>query len=302
MRKLLRGLLHALPFKRQLYHALRPLGLPEPIYRHLHFKGRFTTHLPDGKRLRLQHFGFLIENEIFWAGLKGSWESAELQFWYQAAASASHVLDVGANTGIYTLLAKTANPQATVAAFEPVQRVHQRLQQAIATSGLQVLALPLAASDRNGTAVIFDNLANEHTTSVTVQHEPDSADPMFRNNQPDTVQIQTQRLDDWLAAAGWPLVDLIKIDVESHEPAVLAGLGSWLAQHRPTLMVEVWNTEIGQAIEAHVQGLDYQYYILGEGVTTEQRPHITNDRGRYVDYVLAPREKQAWAEACLGLS
>ncbi|MDQ3100590.1 MAG: methyltransferase, partial [Bacteroidota bacterium] len=59
-----------LPFKQTVFTLVRGLiTLPEPIYRHLHFKGEFTVKLAEHARFKMHHWGYLIENRLFWQGI-----------------------------------------------------------------------------------------------------------------------------------------------------------------------------------------------------------------------------------------
>ena len=51
--------------------------------------------------------------------------------------------------------------------------------------------------------------------------------------------VSVQRPDHFCATQDI-VPDLIKIDVESHESAVLRGMGDLLKHHQPTLICEVW--------------------------------------------------------------
>ena len=52
----------------------------------------------------------------------------------------------------------------------------------------------------------------------------------------DADYVPTQRLDDLLA--GLSRLDVVKIDIEGHEPIAWAGLKSLVAKHRPLIFTE----------------------------------------------------------------
>lgn len=54
----------------------------------------------------------------YWVGLD-AYEGCTLSVFAHLVATCQHIVDVGANTGLFSLLAATINPQATVHAFEP---------------------------------------------------------------------------------------------------------------------------------------------------------------------------------------
>lgn len=67
------------------------------------------------------------------------------------------------------------------------------------------------------------------------------------------VPIRAARLDSLFDEVGW--VDLLKIDGEKHEPAVLAGMRKRLAQDGLTIQIEILNHGIGEAVARLVQWL-----------------------------------------------
>ncbi|MFN3592069.1 MAG: hypothetical protein ACK4TG_07755, partial [Thermaurantiacus sp.] len=94
------------PGKQPLFELWRRAGAPpEHVWRHLHFAGTFAVTLPGGSEFQMQHFGQLVENELFWAGFGNGWEATSLRLWARIAPHAATILDVGANSGVYALAA-----------------------------------------------------------------------------------------------------------------------------------------------------------------------------------------------------
>src|SRR4051812_7150805 len=105
LKDLLKRLYDRAPFKQPIFEQMRRvLRLPEPFYRHLLFRGVFTTEVGPGS-FRMQHYGYQIENELFWGGLTAGYEGTSLKLWKELCASAQTVIDGGANTGVYSLVA-----------------------------------------------------------------------------------------------------------------------------------------------------------------------------------------------------
>src|SRR6187402_3175387 len=133
MKKLLKAIYSLVPFKKEIYSVLKVVWTPsESIFRHLHFKGIFTVKVNDSKSFKIHHFGYLIENKIFWKGLNDSWEKESLKLWMKLCETSHSILDIGANTGIYALVAKAINPSAKVFAFEPHPKFYNMLQKNVA--------------------------------------------------------------------------------------------------------------------------------------------------------------------------
>jgi FkbM family methyltransferase len=255
----------------------------EKVYKHLHFEGDFSVPIDNDHSFRIHHFGYEVENSLFWAGLDNGWERTSIGLWRRLVPNSSVIFDIGANTGVYSLIAKCLNPGARVIALEPISRVFSRLRQNVLLNGYDIECLELAASDFDGTATVYDT-PTEHVYSVTVN----------RNlNAPDTpvvpTEIQTARLDTVLDRLEIDRLDLIKIDVETHEPQMLKGLGDKLSTFRPTMLVEVLNDDIGRQIETIIKGNDYLYFNIDE--TNDKVTRVKEiTKSDYYNYLLCTEE------------
>ncbi|MGZ6520119.1 MAG: FkbM family methyltransferase, partial [Bacteroidia bacterium] len=145
---------------------LKTLKFPENIYRHLYFEDVFTVKSESYKFL-ITHYGFQLENEIFWKGLTNGWEKVSMKLWIELSKKSAVILDIGANTGIYSLVSKTVNPTAEVFAFEPVERIYNKLEKNNKLNNYDIHCFELALSDKNGEAIIYDPLT-PHVYSVAV--------------------------------------------------------------------------------------------------------------------------------------
>ena len=59
-------------------------------------------------------------------------------------------------------------------------------------------------------------------------------------------------------------IDLVKIDVETHELEVLNGMEDYLKRYKPNILIEVLNDEIGNGILKLFTNLDYDFYEISE--------------------------------------
>jgi hypothetical protein len=80
--------------------------------------------------------------------------------------------------------------------------------------------------------------------------------------------VKVKRLDTLICEYGIERVDLIKIDVEGHEPAVLEGLGDYLRRFSPTILIEILTDEVGAKVEGFLTGSEYKYFYLDEQKST----------------------------------
>jgi FkbM family methyltransferase len=263
--KWLRGAYGAVPFKRPLFHALRRFWRPSGrMAEHLWFKGPFTVDAGNGRSFRMVNHGQQLENLVFWHGLFGDWEPVSMRAWAKACEGRAVVLDIGANTGLFGLVARTVAPRAQVHCFEPMARVRERLNlnNAINGGGLQVHGIAL--SDQEGTAMLHLD-AGDHGYLASLERTPHFSG--------ERVEVPVRRLDRVLAEAGIDQVDVIKIDVEHHEPAVLRGMGRYLRQ-LPTLLIEVLDETAAAGIEEAIAGLGYLRFQVDEQAAIEPRARI----------------------------
>jgi len=283
MKSLVRSLYHFIPFKKEVYTLLKKIWVPKhTIYKHLSFKGIFTVKIDSAHKFKIKNYGFELENEIFWSGLTDGWEKVSVNLWITLCKQSSVVFDIGANTGIYALITKSLNPNAKVFAFEPVERVYEKLVHNAAINKFDIISLPYAVSDSNGKGIIYD-MKSEHIYSVTVNKNLNATDVEVIEKE-----IETRTLDSVIEEYKLPALDLLKIDVETHEPEVLAGFREGIRRFKPTILIEVLNDEVGEKIENEIRELNYLYYNIDELKGITKVPHIT--KSDYYNYLLCSPE------------
>ena len=255
----LKKVYEALPFKQPMFTLLRKIvHVPPGIHQHLHFKGVIHVPISPTEGFRIMHHGHVIENELFWKGIKG-WEAVSLEFWIRLCRLSSVICDIGANTGVYALAAKAVNPSAKVVAVEPVERVFRKLEGNVTLNNWDIQTVNAAVSDHTGTAVLYDLPQLEHVLSVSLEADWNSKSTALR-----PVEIPCITVTDLLKQIGATKVDLLKIDVETHEPAVLRGFHELIKRDRPSMLIEILNDEVAQQVSALLEGLEYQYYNIDD--------------------------------------
>jgi hypothetical protein len=128
-----------------------------------------------------------------------------------------------------------------------------------------VTLLPYAVSDREGESV----MALPHVSSSAV----DTGQAHLGAPRPGEIglTVTTVTLDGFAAGAGLTRLDLVKIDVEGHECAVLAGAADLLARFRPVIILEIGHETMVDraAIHALLTGIGYDLsgVLLDHGVS-----------------------------------
>ena len=169
---------------------------------------------------------------------------------FSRLAKQSHtVLDIGANTGFYSLLAGHA--AAKVLAFEPVPSVADVLERNIWLNGLTNVSLfRCAISDSPGKVKLFMPKADDRFIERGASLNPEiglvTSEAIERafnvnldhNEFGAAIDVEARTVDQ---VSGGHQVDLIKIDVETLEEKVLNGARGTIARCRPIISIEVSN-------------------------------------------------------------
>jgi FkbM family methyltransferase len=169
----------------------------------------------------------------------------------------SVVLDIGANFGLYTALAGSiVRRHGRLYAIEGNPRVFLSLQRTLVANGLyhrpNIVAANVLASDKSGRGTLHysANLPSGGTMS----------DVELSGGMQRSVEVEMTTIDDFLPPD--LAVDLVKIDVEGHEPLVLRGMERTIARS-PNLRIVI---EFADTLLAHtVSPADFVDYIRGLG-------------------------------------
>lgn len=162
------------------------------------------------------------------------------------------VLDVGANRGQFTLDVRTAVPNATVVAFEPLAS-EAAIYRRIHGGDAAVHLVPVALSDVTGRSEFH---VNREADSSSLHAPTELQTTVFPGTDEESViQVDTVRFDELELPVKLGESTLLKIDVQGHEQEVLAGARKRLHEVR-WVLVEVSFVELyeGQALAGPVVG------------------------------------------------
>ena len=139
------------------------------------------------------------------------------------------IFDVGAHVGLAALRYRELFPEAEIHCFEPYPESFAALEDAVADAGrIELHAFALAASD--GEAEFSVN-RNSATNSLLPCDE--RAEPYWRGDTPKpetTLAVPTRTLDSFAAERGIETIDVLKMDVQGAEFAVLEGARTLLGR------------------------------------------------------------------------
>jgi FkbM family methyltransferase len=181
-----------------------------------------TEHLPVGHR---QGYGLV----------RGVLEPGVQEALRRHVRPGAVIYDVGANIGFFSLLtARLAGPDGRVEAFEPVPTSAAAVRANAALNGLSTITVhQVAVSDHGGVGELL------------VPFERGWAHLADRGWHPNTrrrLDVQLIALDEQITRGAFPPPDVVKIDVEGSEIAVLRGLTQTLRSGNVTIVCELHET------------------------------------------------------------
>lgn len=190
----------------------------------------------------------------------GTYEPALLDAITRFARPGQTTFDVGANIGYVSLaMAKVVGLSGCVVAFEPLPANLARLRanMALNPAGRRVKVVGKAAGARGAQDLFMVHESGgmgKLQASQGRDAEYDSA-----------LTVEVVALDDWVEESKELPPELIKIDVEGGEAAVLQGMSNILETVRPTLLLELHGPDAAGAIQATLSSVGYSLHAMREG-------------------------------------
>lgn len=163
------------------------------------------------------------------------------------------VVDVGANIGYYALLeARLVGPRGRVLAIEPVPENARMFLHNLQANGYENVAFrQVAISNRNGMSKMHVSARSNHHSLHDVPWQTADLD------------VPVCTLDALLKDEVLSSLDVIRMDLEGHEIAVLDGMTATIEKYHPRLLVEVHPHIVGP--DATIRYLD-RLNLLGYSV------------------------------------
>ena len=220
------------PIDNKLLLFIRFIRFPNSkFYKDLKYKGQMKVKTGDGFFF-MYASGGTIENEIFWKGLNNAFEPETVWIWKLLCPVSETIIDIGANTGMYSLIAKQINPTSKVYCFEPAHKTFKELVKNIQCNHFDIKAFDIAVSNTDSEKIFYD-VFDEHQLSASLSPEKLKHNPSYVGAMNEYL-VKTTTLDSFIQNRKINQVDLIKIDVEMHEPEVFDGMMHIMKFHRPS--------------------------------------------------------------------
>lgn len=223
--------------------------------------------------------GFIQSRQGIW--LKKNWMDATFNFCYRGTysplltdylkAQTEHFtfVDIGANQGLYSLIAAQSAYCVRALAFEPVRKTFVLLEQNIRANSHaeKITAFRFAVSDQEGNQSIALKIGHSGAATLRTTHSP-----WIRRAE--TIRTVGPGM---LSELKPDLPEIIKIDVEGHEEVVLKTLGE--AAYLDTARAVFYEVDTRWSNADHLKRM-----LLGYGFSS----FVQSSAGKHYD-VLATR-------------
>lgn len=199
------------------------------------------------------------QQQLLWYG---DYDPAVTQTLLAQLSPGAVFMDIGANLGFYSLVAASAARNIQVLAMEPSALLFAKLQRQLSLNPQYAIrTFRLAAGNANEEKTLYGS--SEENQGMSSLRPPE-------NHSGESEIVSVVRIDDWSPVQALDRLDLVKIDTEGHEIAVIQGMVDTIKKWRPRLLVEVnpqtlsmFGHQPDELIQL-LQNLDYVLYTTGK--------------------------------------
>jgi len=193
---------------------------------------RALTYLRSGQKIFVDTRSVDVASHLL---LGGEWEPQYVAAFTRLLRPGHVVLDLGANQGVYSLLAAgRVAPNGHVYAFEPNPRFHPLLKDSIAVNGLDsvITLVGKAVADREGeTALVFEDRRPAGGRLSSASSPGPTGDGTGLTCMVETIVLDREFPD--------LRVDVVKMDIEGAEASALNGMTALIDRsHDLRIMME----------------------------------------------------------------
>ncbi|MBX3062958.1 MAG: FkbM family methyltransferase [Anaerolineae bacterium] len=244
---------------RQPDHPLRGLSRVSNLLARLLPAYRGVITFSDGTKMLLNS----QQRAERWLIFAGSYQPSVTTWLHRHLNSGAYCIDAGANLGFYSLLmAQKVGSAGQVAVFEANPVLAARLRDQLTLNHFdQAQVVEKAVHDKADT-LTFYIASDPGKSSIYADHAKVQGE----------VQVQAITLDEFIEAAGWTRLDVIKMDIEGNDCYGLLGARQSLTRFRPAIIFEYSASTPADAAAAMIDmlsALRYRLSILrGDGTQT----------------------------------
>jgi FkbM family methyltransferase len=272
---------------RAVISMMRPFRgrLPARMLTKIPYVGSVKCNLPNGRSFTLHSDGRdFVASAVYWYGIDGV-EGLSTRAFIDLLNGVEVVLDVGANSGIYSLIAGSYSEHIRVYGFEPVRAVYEYFANAVSRNQLSnVQPVHGALTNFDGEIEMFVEEGLRLPLSASARQE--SAGGYGRVEKSPAIM-----LDSFVAKNEIGKIDLIKLDTETTEPDVLRGGLQTIKKHRPVILCEVQYGATESELNRIFGDLNYRYFLVGSSKLLPKDTIVGDPSGIYNNYLFVPEHR-----------
>jgi len=198
-----------------------------------------------------------------------SFEPMSMKLWCRLCQSATGILDIGANVGVYSLAAAASRRDLAVHAFEPNPYAYARLRIHKEINALSNIVEHAVAVGHANASVAFSWRVKPGGAIASGGGLVASKG----SHAVEKITVQMITLDGTGLATTLGERPLVKIDVEGSELATIKGMSEVLAL-RPDILIETLHPTVAEQLNKVVMPLGYNAYHVQE----HEMRLVTGDR------------------------
>mgnify|MGYP001165672269 FL=1 len=189
----------------------------------------------------------------FW---NNHYEKKTLEIWAKLSVVEGIILDIGAHSGIYSLVANKSIQKGAVLSFEPHYLNFSRLNLNLRANSISTKSIFMNAVGAKNETLPFS--VNQDSNYLT------SGGKIGKFKKKTSTPIQVLAIDNILDVTAKKNVKIIKIDVEGHEYECLLGMKQTLIESHPIIFFECMSLSNNSEIEIFLNELEYTIFSIDD--------------------------------------
>ena len=272
-------------FLGKLLHSL--VRRNKDIYKRLSFTKDVSTTVGD-KELFFHCHNEVVSNTIFYTGVFGDFEGETLRLWHDCILKLQPklILDIGAFTGIYSLLAALLDKTSKIYAFEPNPITFELLEKNIRLNSFSnVHSFNYGVSTFSGEQTFYNWGERADSGMSIINHQ-------FVEKDLGEVTLKVKNSADIRTDANQK-IDLIKMDIERAELPILIHAKEYIKKDRPVIFCEVLDKKAYKEFDIFFNGLDYNFIKIDDKNKHNFHSQIMADESVVgMNWIFYPAEKK----------
>ena len=278
--------------KRKIRYFLGKLLYPlvrrnKDIYKRLSFTKDVSTTVGD-KELFFHCHNEVVSNKIFYTGVFGDFEGETLRLWHDCILKLQPklILDIGAFTGIYSLLAALLDKTSKIYAFEPNPITFKFLEKNIRLNSFSnVHPFNYGVSTFNGEQTFYNWGERADSGMSIINHQ-------FIEKDLGKISLKVKDFAHIRTDAN-QRIDLIKMDIERAELPILIHAKEYIKKDRPVIFCEVLDKTAYKEFDNFFNGLDYNFIKIDDKNKHNFHSQIMADESIVgMNWIFYPAEKK----------